>query len=120
MIRLTQKEEEVMERIWNLGACTPKEVLATYDEPRPLITSISNTFQSLERKGFLGHKPQGRGYLYEPKIEKKDYGRNRLGDFVDKYFGSNYTDVVSQFVQDEKLTEAELIELLHTLINERK
>ena len=120
MLKLTQKEEEVMERIWDLGECTPKEVLATYDEPRPLITSISNTFQALERKGCLTHRQQGRGYVYIPTLEKKDYGRSRLGDFVDKYFGSNYTDVVSQFVQDEKLTEVELIELLHTLINERK
>jgi predicted transcriptional regulator len=120
MLKLTQKEEEVMERIWEAGECTPKEVLATYDEPRPLITSISNTFQSLERKGFLTHRQQGRGYVYIPAVEKKDYGRSRLGTFIDKYFGSDYTDVVSGFVKEEKLTEVELIELLHTLINERK
>ena len=109
MIKLTTKEEEVMEHIWSLGECTPKEVLALYDEPRPIITSISNTF-------FLTHRPEGRGYIYIPKIEKKDYGRSRLGTFVDKYFGSNYADVVSEFVHQEKLSEKQLVELLQSLI----
>ena len=106
-----------MERIWSLGECTPKEVLALYDEPRPIITSISNTFQSLERKGFLTHRPEGRGYIYIPK---KDYGRSHLGMFVDKYFGSNYADVVSEFVHQEKLSEQELVALLQSLIQEGK
>ncbi len=120
MIKLTTKEEEVMEHIWSLGECTPKEVLALYDEPRPIITSISNPFQSLERKGFLTHRPEGRGYIYIPKIEKKDYGRSRLGTFVDKYFGSNYADVVSEFVHQEKLSEQQLVELLQSLIKNGK
>ena len=56
MMKLTVKEEEVMEKIWQLGECTPRDVLALYEEPQPLITSISNTFQALERKGFLTHR----------------------------------------------------------------
>ena len=30
MYKLTTKEEEIMERIWQLGACTPKDVQALY------------------------------------------------------------------------------------------
>ncbi len=57
MIRLTQKEEEVMERIWNLGACTPKEVLArTAGERNPHHRTAGSkilTFGNPKPKNFI-------------------------------------------------------------------
>ena len=47
MYRLTEKEEEVMEMIWELGPCAPKDVVAIYDEPKPHVNTIVTMFQSL-------------------------------------------------------------------------
>lgn len=115
MIKLTTKEEEVMEKIWQLGSCTPKDVQATYDEPVPHINTIATVFQILERKGFLTHEPKGRGYIYMPAIEKEDYGRSKLGVFVDHYFKRSYLKLVETLVQDEKVTEQELLDYLQEL-----
>ena len=113
MYKLTAKEEEVMEHIWILGACTPKDVVALYPEDeRPHINSVANAFQSLEKKGYLTHRAQGRGYIYQPCVRKQDYGRSKLSKFVDRYFGGSYLDVVSSFVSEEKLSEAELMQFL--------
>ncbi len=51
MEKLTGKEEEVMEMIWKIGPCAPKDVVAEYEEPKPHINTIATMFQSLERKG---------------------------------------------------------------------
>ena len=115
MIKLSQKEEEVMERIWQLGECTPREVFMTYDEPRPLLNGIQNTFQSLERKGYLTHRQQGRGYLYEPIVEKKDYGRSRLGSVIDRFLDGSVKDVVSFFAREQKLSAEELREIINEI-----
>ena len=64
MYRLTEKEEEVMEMIWEIGPCAPKDVVAIYDEPKPHVNTIATMFQSLERKGYLSHEAKGRGYIY--------------------------------------------------------
>lgn len=113
MYKLTAKEEEVMEHIWTLGACAPKDVVALYPEDeRPHINSVANAFQSLEKKGYLTHRAQGRGYIYQPCVRKQDYGRSKLSKFVDRYFGGSYLDVVSSFVSEEKLSEAELMQFL--------
>ncbi len=62
MFKLTAKEEEVMEHIWTLGTCAPKDVVALYsDDERPHINSVANAFQSLEKKGYLTHRQRGRG-----------------------------------------------------------
>jgi predicted transcriptional regulator len=114
--KLTEKEEEVMTLIWRLGACAPKEVQALYDEPRPHINTVAMAFQSLEKKGYLTHRQRGRGYIYEPIITQKAYGRAKLSNFVDRYFGGSYLDVVSSFVNEEKLTQQELMEFLEQQI----
>ena len=120
MLKLTTKEEEIMEKIWQLGECTPRDVQALYPEPLPLINSVSNAFQSLERKGYLTHRQQGRGYVYIPRVEQKEYGKTKLNAFVDKYFGNDYLSVVSEFVHEEKLSEAELMRFLADLMNSNR
>ena len=115
MNKLTTKEEEVMERIWQLGPCTPKEVQATYEEPVPHINTIATMFQSLERKGFLTHVVRGRGYIYTPIIRKEDYGRNRFSNLVKRYFDNSYMNVVSALVRDERVSREELEQFLDNL-----
>ena len=115
MEKLTGKEEEVMEKIWQLGPCAPKDVQATYEEPIPHINTIATVFQILERKGFLTHEPKGRGYIYKAAIAKEDYGRTKLGGFVDRYFKHSYMELVSSLVADEKVTEQELTDYLKEL-----
>jgi len=115
MVKLTAKEEEVMEWIWQLGPCSPKDVVAQYDEPRPHINTIATAFQALEKKGYLTHRAQGRGYIYESAVEQETYGRSKLTSFVNRYFGNSYMRVVSAFVNEEKVTEGELLQFLADL-----
>lgn len=115
MEKLTNKEEEVMEYIWQLGPCSPKDVLALFPDPRPHINTVATMFQSLERKGYLTHKAQGRGYIYEPTVEQRAYGKGKLHSFVDRYFGNSYMNVVSALVQEEKVSQEELIAFLEEL-----
>ena len=117
MIKLSQKEEEVMERIWTLGECTPREVFMTYEKPRPLLTGIQNTFQSLERKGYLTHRQQGRGYLYEPIVEKKDYGHSKVGSFIDRFLDGSVKDLVTFFAREQRLSPDELRDIIALIEN---
>lgn len=120
MNKLTAKEEEVMEQIWEIGPCAPKDVQALYPEPRPHINTVASMFQSLERKKFLTHRSVGRGYIYEPAVSKEEYGQKKLGGFVDRYFKRSYLKLVSSLVEDEKITKQELLDFLHSMKNIRK
>lgn len=115
LAKLTEKEEEVMTLIWQLGACAPKKVQALYDEPRPHINTVAMVFQSLEKKGYLSHRPQGRGYIYEPIVRREDYGSRRISHIIDAFFGQSYMSVVSALVRDKKVDEADLLQFLADL-----
>ena len=101
--------------IWQIGNCTPRDVYAMYPDPKPHINTIATMFQSLERKGYLTHQVKGRGYLYIPTMDQKDYGRGKFETFVSRYFGSSYMNVVSTLVREEKVTEEELEQFLREL-----
>jgi len=118
--RLTSKEEEVMEMIWQLGTCAPKDVLAICPEPKPHINTVATMFQSLEKKGYLTHEAQGRGYVYMPVVKQREYGRSKLHSFVGRYFENSYLNVVSALVQEEKVSEQELLDFLNELKKNRK
>ena len=115
MEKLTSKEEEVMELIWQLGPCAPKDVSSLYPEPQPSANAIAQVFQALEKKGYLTHEPKGRGYIYKPAVEQETYGRSKLSTFVNRYFGNSYMRVVSAFVHEEKVSEGELLQFLADL-----
>lgn len=120
MYSLTQKEEEVMELIWRLGSCTPKEVQALYTKPVPNINTIATSFQSLEKKGYLSHEPKGRGYLYTPLVEKTAYGESRFTHFIDKFFNGDVKEIVNSFIRSEKISKEELLKLLEDLETQNK
>lgn len=115
MEKLTNKEEEVMEFIWQIGPCAPKDVVALYLEPKPHISTIATMFQSLERKRYLTHEAKGRGYIYIPAVEQSAYGKGKLHSFVSRYFGNSYMNVVSALVQEEKVSREELMNFLEEL-----
>lgn len=115
MHKLTRKEEEVLELMWQLGECAPKEIVALYPEPQPHVNTIATMVQSLERKGFVSHRQQGRGYIYFPQVSQEEYGRKKLYGFVDRYFKQSYMNLVSALVEEEKVTEQELIDFLNEL-----
>ena len=55
MKQLTQKEEEIMERMWDHGPLLVRELQAYYDEPRPHVNTLATLMKILEENGFLGH-----------------------------------------------------------------
>ena len=79
MEKLTSKEEEVMELIWQLGQCAPKDVATLYPEPRPSANAIAQIFQALEKKEYLAHERMNRkdaassiGLLWTSKHTEED------------------------------------------------
>ena len=140
MEKLTSKEEEVMELIWQLtnearaegklagtmpgkveegesqiGQCAPKDVSSLYPEPQPSANAIAQVFQALEKKGYLTHEPKGRGFVYRPIVDKQAYGRGRLSSVINRFFNDSYMSVVSALMQEDKVTEADLLQYLADL-----
>ena len=109
---LTKAEEQVMFVLWKLGKGFLKEITDEMPEPQPHPNTVATILKILVEKKFVGYEVQGRNNLYEPKISKTEYGKKTITQVVKGYFEGSPAKLVSQFVNDNKISLQELEELL--------
>ncbi len=64
MEKLTAKEEEVLGFFWKHGAMPVRDIVKLYDAPKPHFNTVSTIVRSLEEKGYVGHTPKGKSFIY--------------------------------------------------------
>ena len=111
---LTKGEMQVMNALWNAGkALDVHEVVAQYDEPRPAYTTVSTFLKILSTKGFVDYKKgNGKQYLYFPVVSRAEYTSRVMREVKDNFFGGSASRFVQFFVENEELSESELLSLL--------
>lgn len=113
MERLTQPEEEALRVLWPLPAGGfVKEVLDALPAPRPPYTTLASTLRNLERKGYVRAEKLGNSYRFVPLVTADDYQRRSLGTLVKQHFQNSYKELVSFFAQEEKISAADLQEII--------
>ncbi|MDO5571942.1 MAG: BlaI/MecI/CopY family transcriptional regulator [Bacteroidales bacterium] len=111
-MKLTPKEEEIMNLFWKENELYVKELLNFYDDPKPHFNTLSTIVRGLEEKGFLSHKANGNSYKYFPIIDKEEFKKGTLKDVVKKYFNCSFLNVVSTLVKEEDISIEDLKKLI--------
>ena len=120
MERLTQPEEDALRVLWPLPAGGfVKDVLDALPAPPPPYTTLASTLRSLERKAYVRAEKLGNSYRFVPVVTADDYQRRSLGTLVQHHFQNSYRDLVSFFAQEEKISAADLQEIIK-LIESKK
>jgi BlaI family transcriptional regulator, penicillinase repressor len=117
---LTKAEEQVMQLLWKLQQGFLKDILENSPEPRPHSNTIATILKILIEKGFVEYEVLGRNNLYKPKISKTEYGKKSINQLVKGYFEGSPAKLVSQFVNDNKLSLEELEALLEQIKSFKK
>ncbi len=112
ILKLTGKEEEVMNFFWERGDLFVKEIVGFYGEPKPHFNTISTIVRGLEEKGLLSHRSYGNSYQYYAVVSRKDYGNGKLKTIINKYYNSSVMSVVSRLVENEEISIDELKKLI--------
>ena len=121
MERLTQPEEDALRVLWPLPAGGfVKDVLDALPAPRPPYTTLASTLRNIERKGYVRAEKLGNSYRFLPVVTADDYQRRSLGTLVQHHFQNSYKDLVSFFVQDEKISAADLQEIIRLIESKNK
>lgn len=112
MIRLNDKEEEIMNIFWKLKKAFPKEVIELLKPPVPPYNTVLSMIRKLEKNGFVDHDKIGKSHRYFPKISKRAYQKSIFGHLLGNYFGGSPEKLLSFFIKEEKMTDEEVREIL--------
>ena len=119
MKALSEREQEVMNIIWDLRNCCVDDVLQQLPDPKPAYTTVQTFMKILEEKEFLAHKRDGKKFIFYPLVEKPEYNRWSLKQMKDNLFGGSAKSLLNTFIHDSDLTESDISDLM-TLLEELK
>jgi BlaI family transcriptional regulator, penicillinase repressor len=111
-MQLTKAEEQIMQILWELGEGIVSEIRNSFTDPKPSRTTVSTFVRILEKKGYLGHKVNGKVHRYFPLISKSEYSKNQLFGLIENYFNNSFPAMVSFFAQQKELSLKEIEEIL--------
>ena len=120
MEKLTNKEEEIMCILWKLGKGFVNDILAEMPEPKPHYNTLSTMIRILEEKGVVSYQAYGKSHQYYPIVSMETYREMFMEETMHKYFDNSFTDLVSFFVKDKKVSEKELDEIMKIIEKSRK
>ncbi len=111
MKKLAKREEQLMQVLWQLEKAFVKEIIEELPEPKPHYNTVSTMIRILQKKGFVGHDAVGGSHQYHPLISREAY----LEDVLDGYYGNSYKSLVAHFAKGEKISPAELEEIIEMI-----
>lgn len=100
---LTNSEEEVMLKLWELEEASVKDLLLMYSSPKPAYNTVSTIIRILEKKGIVQHMKKGRGYTYSPIVSKIEYRKHLLNHLIINFYKNDYQDISSEINQTKTL-----------------
>lgn len=107
-LHLTQRELDIMSVLWEMGEATVNDVRDRVD-PNLAYTSISTMIRMLEMKGYVSHRRgEGKTHVYFPVVDAQTAGESVLGRVLDKIYGGSPIKLLTQLVEQHRLSDKEL------------
>ena len=101
-----------MQILWRLKRAFVKEILAEIPDPKPPVTTLSSLVRKLQEEGLIDFESFGRTHRYFPVLKKEEYRKSALKMLMKNYFDGSPEQLLSFFVEEDKIEESELDELL--------
>lgn len=119
MQKLTNKEEEVMKVLWKLQKAFVKDILSEIKGTKPHYNTLSTIVRNLEEKEYVSHEAFGNTHRYFPIISKEIYRKQFINTTIADYYDNSYKNMVSFFAKEQKISAAELREIIKLIENEQ-
>ena len=118
--RLGDLQLRIMQALWARGEATVADVLAALGGRAPLAyTTIATMLRKMEARGLVGHRAEGRSFVYRAVVAEESVTRGMVEHVLDRLFEGSLAEMVSHLLTHREISRAELARL-EKLIVERK
>ena len=118
--QISEAEFEVMKIVWKYAPISTNEITekllqTTSWSPKTIQTLIKR----LVTKGVLTYEKQSRVFVYNPTVKENEYINQESNSFLNRYYDGDITAMVSSYMENDRLSEAEL-DTLRALLSQKK
>lgn len=119
--QISEAEFEVMKVVWkhapiSTNEITDRLVKTTSWSPKTIQTLIKR----LVNKRALTYEKQSRVFVYTPLVQENEYIGHESNSFLERYYNGDITAMLSTYIENDRLSEAEIGKLRSLLSQNSK
>ena len=119
--QISEAEFEVMKIVWknapiSTNEITERLVKTTSWSPKTIQTLIKR----LVNKHILTYEKQSRVFVYTPLVQENEYIGRESTSFLERYYNGDITAMLSTYIENDRLSEAEINKLRSLLSHKSK
>ena len=118
-IKLTDREAQVMDVLWNRGPSTVSEVRENLSDELAY-TTVLTILRTLEAKDYIDHDADGKAHRYQTLVAREIAQRSAVRALVEKLFEGSTDVLLAHMVDDAHLNEAQILRIQELLEQRRK
>ena len=118
--RLSRRERQIMDVLYQLGEATAAEVQERLPEA-PSYSAVRAMLRILEDKGHIAHSEDGPRYVYRPVVARDTAQKSAVSHLLRTFFDGSVEAAMTALLDatDRKLSRAE-VDRLSSLIEQRR
>lgn len=97
MEKLSRRERQIMDVLYERGRATAAEILAALPDP-PSYSAIRALIKVLEDKGHVKHQEDGPRYVFTPSVPRSKARRNALKHLLQTFFDDSAGEAVASLL----------------------
>jgi BlaI family penicillinase repressor len=118
---LSAAEWEIMKVLWEHGPLAARDVYARLpDECGWAIKTVKTLLSRLVAKGALAYDQIGNSYLYRTAVNREQMTRQEVRSVFQRLMSEAFSPVLAQFIDEARLSDAEITELKRRLDEKRR
>ncbi len=106
---LSRRERQIMDFLFQAGSASVGDVRAHISSP-PSYSAVRAMLRTLEEKGHVSHREEGRAYVYAPTVRRDAARKSALSHMLKTFFDDSTENAVAALLdlKSAKMDAAEL------------
>jgi predicted transcriptional regulator len=118
--RLGDLQLQILKVLWASGPATVAEVQEKLEGEPLAYTTVATMLRKMEDRQLVGHRQEGRRFVYEALVSSDEVSRRMAGDMVDRLFAGSLADAVSHLLETREVSRGELARLEQLIAEHKK
>ena len=111
-IALGKVQLQILQVLWDKHTATAREITDAINTTEPIAHSTVQTMlRVLKDKQSVGHKQDGRTFVFFPKVKEHDFKQIATQKFVERLFDGRVSNLMAHLLSFENVSEKELGEI---------
>jgi len=105
----TERELAILKVLWERGEASVRQVYETLRDELPIVQNTVQAFlRTMESKGLVEHRTEGRSFVYRPVTAREETSRSMLSGLLDRVFDGAMDELVENAFALRRPTNDEL------------